>query len=244
MSLEALRYRAEKFKNEANRIEIEQLALLRTKEQCERMIQQFDSENRVLGEELDICSNAITILTSISDDVVKCSYRFIEENLNIALERIFRNSVRKIRLKESVRGGTSPQLSIELTVENGVVRSLKDDSGHGLMQLVSFMCVLCVIGITGARRLIVIDEVLSGLSAEARQTASDIMEAFAAVGYQFVVSEHGFIPANAYVHELELKNGVTNVKKTYLSNGVFLTRGKDDTANDDEGAQEYQLVGA
>lgn len=238
-SYEEVRAMAENFITKANVAVGKQDSLISTKAMLEQRVEQMKQQNLLKGEKLDICVNALAILSNISDEVVHNSYSFIEENLNMALERIFRNSVRRIKLKETVRGGTSSQLNIELTVENGIVRSLKADSGHGLMQMISLLCILCVICITGARKLVVIDEVVSGLSSEARRVLDDILWSFTQVGFQFVVSEHGFIPRGAMVYQLEIENGVSSVVNSYIEpTGVYLDTDvirrskKDDNAED------------
>ena len=110
----------------------------------------------------------------------------------------------KIRLKEYTRAGQYPQLELELIVENGKVRSLKNDSGHGLMQIISLLCVLSVIVLTGSRRVFVIDEVLSGLSENSRKIVAEILWTFTEIGFQFIVSEHGFIPKGSKVYHLKM----------------------------------------
>ena len=182
-----------------NAIENNQLSLIKTREILEKDVKRLANQNKLSSDDLDIAVNAIRILTDVSDAAVRESYEFIQDSLNAALERIFRNTVRRITLKETVLREQYPQLEIELTVEDGKVRSLKNDSGHGLMQIISLLCVLALIVITNSRRILVIDEVLSGLSASARQIVSDILWAFTGVGFQFIVSEHGFVPKGANV---------------------------------------------
>lgn len=228
---------ANQFINKSLQVEAEQNSLRQTKEALEKTVEDLRVKNKLQADELDICVNALAILSEISDGVVHSSYSFIEENLNMALERIFSKSVRKIRLKETLRGGTSPQLSIELIVEGGKVRSLKADSGHGIMQMISLLCILCVLTITGSRKLLLVDEVLSGLSKESRRAVSDILWSFTEVGFQFIVSEHGFIPAGANVYHLEIDGGVSNVVDNYISkDGVFLDAS---VMRDTESREEY-----
>lgn len=204
-------------------LESRQNSLIKTKEILLKDVERLLQQNKLNSEDLDIAVNAIRILTDVSDAAVRESYEFIQDSLNAALERIFRHTVRRIKLKETVLREQYPQLEIELTVEDGKVRSLKNDSGHGLMQIISLLCVLSLIVITNSRRLLVIDEVLSGLSASARQIVSDILWAFTGVGFQFVVSEHGFVPKGANVYHLEMVNGVSDIKANYIEeSGIYL----------------------
>ncbi len=97
------------------------------------------------------------------------------------------------------------------------------DSGHGLMQVVSFMCILSLIVITNSRRLLVIDEVISGLDVKTRIIISDIMWSFTKIGFQFITNEHGFIPKGAKVYVIDKKDSTGYVKDEYIEqNGNYL----------------------
>lgn len=204
-------------------VEIEQKTNIRTKEKLEAEIEEKRQISEVQRRDLEIVSNAIELLRQISDDAVKQSYTFIAENINAALERIFEKSTRRIRLEESTFRGTYPQLEIKLTVENGIERSLKDDSGHGIMQIISLLCILSVIAITGNRRILVLDEALSGLSSTSREVIDEVLWSFASIGFQFVISEHGYIPRGSKVYELEASNGISRVVNEYIAtDGKYL----------------------
>lgn len=218
--------RAISFIQDIEELEIEQKALIKTKEQLEKSIQEKTAITKQAQDDLEIATNALVILREISDDAVQQSYDFITENINSALERIFDKTQRSIRLREYTRGGIHPQLEIELIVEGGVVRSLKDDSGHGIMQIISLLCILSLIVITRSRRILVLDEILSGLSAKARRIVDDILWAFADIGFQFIVSEHGYVPRGAKVYHLEMVSGVSDIKDEYIQEGGVYLDGK------------------
>lgn len=206
-----------------NQLEINQKAAIKSKESLERQLADITKRKDIAVENLDIAANAVTILRMISDEAVQQSYNFIQDSLNTALERIFEKTTRKIRLKESTFKGQYPQLEIELTVENGLKRSIKSESGHGLMQIVSLLCVLSLIVITGSRRFLVIDEVISGLSGKSRQVVDSILWSFTEIGFQFVVNEHGFVPKGSKVVVLEMESGVSSIVSEYIAkDGVYL----------------------
>lgn len=214
--------RVKKLISDINEVELNQKAMIKSKQQLSNNIEELKLKKKMSEEELEIVTNAITILKQISDGVVTESKQFIEESLNSALERIFVNSVRKIRIKEYTTRGTYPQLELELTVEGGEKRLLKN-SGHGLMQIVSLLCILSLIVMTGNRRLLIMDEILSGLSARARMIVDDIMWTFTTVGFQFIINEHGFVPKGSHVVQFELKSGVGTVVKDYIAEeGIYL----------------------
>jgi len=220
-----LEQRASSLLSNINELQINQQASIRQKEKLEQEIMKLAKEKELAGDELDIVINAITILRDISDESVKSSYEFIENSLNATLAKVFPNNIRIVKFKEYVTKGQYPQLEMELYVEGNIVMSLKEDSGHGIAQITSFLCELCLIVITGARRIMVMDEILSGLSGAARKAMEDVMWAFAGIGFQFIVCEHGFIPKGSQVYYLEMKGGVSNVIDEYIEeDGVVLRR--------------------
>lgn len=222
-SVQELRNKVNQFINVVNEIEVENSAAIRSREQLEMAIVNLAEENKNNKEALDIASNAITILRQVSDEAVSQAYGFLETSLNSALERMFENTTRKIEIKESIRNNQYPQLELILHVGNGKTRSLKTDSGHGLAQIVSLLSILSLIVITGSRRILVMDEVISGLSVHNRKIVSDILWSFTEIGFQFIVNDHGFIPKGSHVYHLEMNGDVSGVKQHYIADsGVYL----------------------
>jgi len=213
---------AEEFIKHVDDLEVRQLANLKTKQKLESAIKKYTEKNKITAEELDIVNNAVAILNSISDKTIQKSYDFITENLNSTLRKIFSNTTREIRIKEYTRG-KHPQLEIELKVEGGITRSLKTASGHGIMQIISLLCILCILVITKSRRTLWLDEILSGLSGQSRVIVSEILWSFTQAGFQFVISEHGFIPKGAKVYKLKMENGISKIEDSYIEQkGVYL----------------------
>ena len=211
------------FFNEVNKLEIDQAAAVKSKKYLENSILELKNKIKDDKEALDIATNAIEILRKVSDEAVRQAYKFLEGSLNASLERMFENTTRRISLKEYTRNNQYPQLEIELTVGNGKVRSLKADSGHGLAQIVSLLSILSLIVITNSRRILVMDEIISGLSIHNREIITDILWTFTDIGFQFVVNEHGYVPRGAKVFHLEMVGDVSHVKESYIENkGVYL----------------------
>ena len=204
-------------------LEIAQLAEIKTKERLEKEIENLIAVSNSNKEALDIATHAIEILRQVSDEAVVKAYRFLESSLNAALARMFMNTTRKIHLHEYTRDNQYPQLEIELEVTGGKKRSLKADSGHGLAQIVSLLSILSLIVITGSRRILVMDEVISGLSVYNREIVSDILWTFTEIGFQFIINDHGFIPKGSKVFHLEMVGDVSHVKESYVEqDGVYL----------------------
>lgn len=218
-----LRNRVNSFIDVVNKIEIENAAAERSRQSLEETINKLAEENKNNKEALDIASNAIIILRQVSDEAVSQAYGFLETSLNSALARMFENTTRKIEIKESIRNNQYPQLELVLHVGNNKTRSLKTDSGHGLAQIVSLLSILSLIVITGSRRILVMDEVISGLSVHNRKIVSDILWSFTEIGFQFIVNDHGFIPEGSHVYHLEMNGDVSGVKQDYIATtGVYL----------------------
>ena len=209
----------------AQEVTSRQTLLRQTKESLLESAREHDKNIGLLGEALADNKQALIVLNTVKDMNTAQSYAFIEHNLNIALDKVFSNSVRKIKLIEGAYNNKYPELKLELITENGIKRSLKTDSGHGLRQIVSLLCTLCLICVSGARRFLVLDEVLTGLSGESRLAVDDILWAFAGIGFQFVIVEHGFIAHNSHVYELKLDNGISKVTNDYIATtGFYMDR--------------------
>lgn len=218
-----LRQNANQLISVINQIELENTAAIKSRQSLEDTIKEIMDRNKDNKEALDIATHAIEILQKVSDEAVGKAYRFLEQSLNSALSKMFTKTTRKIELKESLRNNQYPQLKIILHVGNGKTRSLKNDSGHGLAQIVSLLSILSLIVITGSRRILVMDEILSGLDVHNRQVVNDILWTFTEIGFQFIINDHGFVPENSKVYHLEMVGDVSNVKQTYLAKkGVYL----------------------
>lgn len=222
-NIEQLKSRVNNFINVVNNIEIENAAAIRSKQSLERTINQLAEQNKENKEALDIATHAIEILREVSDEAVSKAYTFLESSLNSALSRMFVNTTRKIKIKEYVRNKQYPQLELVLYVGPNKTRSLKTDSGHGVAQIVSLLSILSLIVITGSRRILVMDEIISGLSVHNRRIVSDILWSFTEIGFQFIVNDHGFIPEGSHVYHLQMTNDVSHVANDYIATtGVYL----------------------
>ena len=225
-----LRQNVNNFINVVNQIELSNQASMKSKQSLEDTITQLVKNNEDNREALDIATHAIEILRKVSDEAVSKAYGFLEQSLNTALARMFENTTRKIEIYEFTRNGQYPQLELKLHVGNGKIRSLKSDSGHGLAQIVSLLSILSLIVITGSRRILVMDEIISGLSVHNRKIVNDILWSFTEIGFQFIVNDHGFIPEGSSVYHLEMVGDVSGVKQHYIvSKGVYLQGNPDKT---------------
>lgn len=220
--MQNIREAANNFIKLVNELEISQASAIKTKSDLEAKIIKIMAENEHNREALDIATHAIEILRGVSDEAVAKAYKFLENSLNAALDRMFQDSTRRIRIEETTRNNQYPQLELVLTVGNGNQRKIKTDSGHGIAQIISLLSILSLIVITNSRRIMVMDEVLSGLSVAKLQIVTDIMWTFTDIGFQFIVNEHGYIPRGAAVYHFGTENDVAKIIDTYVEQeGVY-----------------------
>ena len=225
-----LKQNVNNFINAVNQIELSNQASIKSKQSLEDTINSLVKNNEDNREALDIATHAIELIRKVSDEAVSQAYGFLEQSLNTALARMFEHTTRKIEIHEFTRNGQYPQLELKLHVGNGKTRSLKSDSGHGLAQIVSLLSILSLIVITGSRRILVMDEIISGLSVHNRKIVNDILWSFTEIGFQFIVNDHGFVPEASKVYHLEMVGDVSGVKQSYIaSKGVYLQGNPDKT---------------
>ncbi len=223
MDTAQLKEQAKQFIGVVEQIESQNRASEMAREQLIATINTLMENNKNNKEALDIATHAIELLTKVSDEAVGEAYGFLTESLNTALSRMFKNTTRKIKLQERMRNNQYPQLDVILFVGNGKTRSLKGNSGHGLAEIVSLLSILSLIVITGSRRILVMDEIISGVDIENRQIIDDILWTFVQIGFQFIINDHGFVPKGSHVYYLEMVGDVSGVKQDYIAtNGVYL----------------------
>jgi hypothetical protein len=195
---------------ESNRVNIQ------TKNNLEKQLELLREQSEKNRLALDIATHAIEILNGISDDVVNKALEFLETELNAALDQMFVDSKRSIKIKQSMFRNQYPQLTFEVVTTTGSVRSLKSDSGHGLAQIVSLISTLSLIVITGARRFMILDEVISGVSVKNREIIDTILWSFADIGFQYIVNDHGYIPKGASVYEFKMVGDKSSCSRHWI----------------------------
>lgn len=211
-----LSYEADALLKEIEDIEVRQRAKHESKKQLEESIREYEEKVKLAGENYSVACAAIEILKNVSNNSVQLSYKVMQDNINEALRRIFKDRTRQIELTESMHGNY-PQLELKLHVENGVTRSLKYSSGHGIAQVISLLCILSLIVFTGGRRFLILDEVMSGMSKETRELFDSVLWEFSTIGFQYMIVEHDYTPKGAYVIHLESKNELSKITKQYVN---------------------------
>lgn len=131
------------------------------------------------------------LLTTVSDANTTAVLDYITGIINKTLGELFPHDSRRIYLEKSMYQGQHAHINIKLTGTNGKTRDLTLQSGTGLRQVISFLFVLSLIEIRKGRRLLIADELLSGLHPEAKRIITDIISIFADEGFQFAFVEYG-----------------------------------------------------
>lgn len=131
------------------------------------------------------------LLTTVSDSNTTAVLDYITGIINKTLGELFPHDSRRIFLEKTLYQGQHAHINIKLTGSNGKVRDLTLQSGTGLRQVISFLFVLSLIEIRKGRRLLLADELLSGLHPEAKRIVTDIIQIFAEEGFQFAFVEYG-----------------------------------------------------
>ena len=189
-------------------------------EKISKQVETINKDIKDMESELETSQNAIEILRTVSDKTVKGSYEFLEHTINDALGRIFVDEKRQIKIVESSIQGQYPQIDLDIETSNGVHSISRD--GHGIAQVISLLSSLCLIVLTGSRRFMALDEVLSGLSNEALEVIDNILHDFVNIGFTFIVNEHGVLFKGAKVYEIEMQNGKSFISNEYIEpNGVY-----------------------
>ncbi len=171
------------------------IAGLRTNyEQVEQLKMKIDelAERLVdLNQEYVVMLEAQQLLASVSNENTNKVLDYIMGIINKALNELFPHDHRQISVEKKMHNGQYAHINITLQGTNGYTRDLTLQSGTGLRQVISFLFVLSIIEVRKGRRLLVMDELLSGLHPEAKRVVMDIVQIFSEDGFQFAFVEYG-----------------------------------------------------
>lgn len=131
------------------------------------------------------------LLSTISEENSNSVLTYITSVINRALSELFPHDSRRVYLEKTLHANQHAHINVILETSDGRKRDLTIQSGTGLRQVISFLFVLSLIEIRKGRRLLMMDELLSGLHPEAKKVVERIMEIFAEEGFQFVMVEYG-----------------------------------------------------
>lgn len=163
---------------------------LKDKERLEKKVSQRRKELAEAQQDYVNLANAQKLLSTVSDDNTEATLLFVSGVINKALSEIFKGDTRRIFLSKKLYGGTKPHIVVELENGKGERLDMSIQSGTGLRQIISVLFVICLIEVRKGRRLLILDERLSGLHSEAKRILSEIINIFAEGGFQFIFVEY------------------------------------------------------
>lgn len=193
--------------------------------------------------------NAQKLLSTVSDDNTEATLLFVTGVINKALAEIFKGDTRRIFLNKKLYGGNRPHIVVELENGQGDRLDMSIQNGTGLKQIISVLFVICLIEIRKGRRLLILDERLSGLHEEAKKILSEIINIFAEGGFQFIFVEYN-LNSIGRLYNIEKP---TNEARAYALDGMEYTNDSvflfsnvdlsilDEDYVDEEGVEEYRL---
>lgn len=189
------------------------------KQKVDKLTKQLEDMNT----QYTVMLEAQQLLTAISDANTNNVLDYITGIINTTLGILFPHDSRKIHLEKTMYQGQHAHINIKLTGTNGKTRDLTLQSGTGLRQVISFLFVLSIIEIRKGRRILLADELLSGLHPEAKRIVMDILQVFAEDGFQFAFVEYG-VNNVGRIYMVEKPNEVATVTPLdgVYNNEVFI----------------------
>lgn len=173
--------------------------------------------------------SASKLISAIADKNSIETLDYITGVINKTLGELFKSDTRRIYLKKHMHAGKYAHLKVYLTDAEGTQYDLMLQAGTGLRQVISFLFCLCLIQISGGRKIFIQDELLGGTHGAAKEVLKHIIKIFAKE-FQFIMVEYGFDDiGNIYSVE---KVGKTSVVyplngKEYDPKSVFLFSNND-----------------
>ena len=178
------------------------LSELRTEQMIQDRIRQTHMDNidrlslsKVEKEEaMLVMGKALKIFQKVSDERNRTAKDALETVINWALSKIFTDPTQSFELKieehSDARSGKTMELYL-IDLNTGYSRSLKDQQGNAMAQIVSFLMLLTVIKFVDASKVLVLDEMFSGLEDDtAIRMLSDILVSLAKNdGFQIFLTE-------------------------------------------------------
>lgn len=163
---------------------------LKDKQKLEKRLAEKKEELKKAQQDYVNLLNAQKLLSTVSDDNTESTLLFVSGVINKALAEIFKGDTRRIYLSRKLYGGSKPHIVVELENGKGERLDMSIQSGTGLRQIVSVLFVICLIEVRKGRRLLILDERLSGLHSEAKRILSEIIKIFSEGGFQFIFVEY------------------------------------------------------
>ena len=170
------------------------LSLKRDLQDKERLLNRLSdrrAEVKEKEEEYNNLVDASKLIATVADKQSMDTLDYITSVINKTLGELFKSDTRRIYLKKQMHAGRYAHLKVLLTDAEGVEYDMLLQSGTGLRQVISFLFCLCLIQISGGRKVFIQDELLGGTHGAAKEVLKQIIRIFAK-DFQFIMIEYGF----------------------------------------------------
>ncbi|MBT3123338.1 MULTISPECIES: ABC transporter ATP-binding protein [Bacillus] len=198
--------RVEKVLNKVQELREEVMLLGRDAETIKGRVEKYNNDITKLRDRESLLNKAAVVFKNVADERNEEAKKTLEDVLNYALANISLEQQYEARVEEVPSKRSGKEMTLVLTdIETGHERSLKNQTGTALSQIISFLMSAIVLKFSGSSRVMLLDEVFSGLQDEETiRMFGEILVALAKnEGYQFILVEH----------KSELKNieGITEI---------------------------------
>lgn len=179
-----------------------------SKRTLEREFERFARNIEEKEEQIQVKMMASSVIKNLVDDRTEVAYTKIEEVLNWALSQVPLKQRYQIRINdfEDKRFGRGVTFDL-VDIDTKRVRSIKNQTGTAISQIVSFLLSVVIIAMSGSSRVMVLDERFSGLDdEESIKNFSDILQALSEnEGFQFhIVEQNRDIASNEDINVIAL----------------------------------------
>jgi len=153
-----------------------------------------------------LCEKSSELFKKIADDTNKVAKEQIEDVLNYALGNIPLEQSYKASLEETESKRSGKELNIVLTdVETGHRRNLRSQTGTWIVQVISFILTMIVIKFNESSRVMVLDEVFTGME------DNEMIKVFSEILVSLAENEDFQIFMVEHRKELDDVEGVNNI---------------------------------
>lgn len=168
----------------------------------------YETQIRQIMDDIEVLEKTSEFLKGMVDTRTAEAYDRIEETMNWCLSKVPLKQNYEISINEfeDKRYGRGVALDL-IDKDTKKVRTVKNQTGTAISQIVSFLLSVVIIAISDSSRIMVMDELFSGLDdKESIRNFSDILVALTEnEGFQFhVVEQNRDIASNAEVNVIPL----------------------------------------
>lgn len=168
----------------------------------------YETQIRQIMEDIEVLEKTSEFLKGMVDTRTAEAYDRIEETMNWCLSKVPLKQNYEISINEfeDKRYGRGVALDL-IDKDTKKVRTVKNQTGTAISQIVSFLLSVVIIAISDSSRIMVMDELFSGLDdKESIRNFSDILVALTEnEGFQFhVVEQNRDIASNEEVNVIPL----------------------------------------